>query len=113
VLIFAPLAGAQLFEADLHGANLCGANLRGADLTHACLNGATLAGADLRGVCFDDTPMGLTYVDFLLLDKVTGRWRSVPPVTLMNVDLRGARYDRTTRWPAGFDPKRHGAILVR
>jgi hypothetical protein len=27
-------------------------------------------------------------------------------------DLRGAHYDARTRWPAGFDPKRHGAVRV-
>jgi hypothetical protein len=28
-------------------------------------------------------------------------------------DITGARYDGHTRWPSGFDPARHGAILVR
>jgi hypothetical protein len=25
----------------------------------------------------------------------------------------GALYDKLTRWPAGFDPDRHGAVLAR
>ena len=33
-------------------------------------------------------------------------------VTLTGADLTGARYDHLTRWPAGFDPARHGAILT-
>ena len=32
---------------------------------------------------------------------------------LQNADLRGARYDRHTRWPSGFDPRPHGAILMQ
>jgi hypothetical protein len=32
---------------------------------------------------------------------------------LTGVDLTGTRYDASTRWPQGFDPKRHGAVFVR
>jgi hypothetical protein len=31
---------------------------------------------------------------------------------LTKATVTGARYDALTRWPAGFDPARHGAILV-
>ena len=35
------------------------------------------------------------------------------PLAGWNLDLTGARYDTQTRWPTGFDPRRHGAILTK
>ena len=32
---------------------------------------------------------------------------------LETANLIGARYDALTRWPAGFEPQQHGAILLR
>jgi uncharacterized protein YjbI with pentapeptide repeats len=54
----------------------------------AYLRGAILRGADLSCANLD------------------GAW-------LRYADLRGARYDAETRWPAGFDPAARGAILAR
>jgi uncharacterized protein YjbI with pentapeptide repeats len=71
----------------LAGAALFGKDLRGAVLAGADLRGADLTGKDLRGA------------------NLTGAW-------LEGANLRGALYDRSTRWPAGFDPRAHGAILV-
>ncbi len=51
----------------------------GADLSRCDLRGATLAGAQLQ------------------FANLTG------------ADLTGARYDRHTRWPAGFAPENYGA----
>src|SRR5439155_7524193 len=59
------------------------ADLTGADLRGASLRNADLTGADLRGA------------------------------SLHGAILTGARYDARTRWPPGFDPKRHGAKLVK
>lgn len=73
---------ARLKGARLHLASLTGADLRGVDLTCAQLNGADLAGADLRGA------------------------------NLRGAILTDARYDAATRWPADFDPRAHGALLV-
>jgi hypothetical protein len=39
-------------------------------------------------------------------------WEYLTLANLTHAGLRGARYDRATRWPAGFDPRAHGAILV-
>jgi hypothetical protein len=30
---------------------------------------------------------------------------------LRRTDLTGALYDAHTRWPSGFDPQRHGAVM--
>jgi uncharacterized protein YjbI with pentapeptide repeats len=82
------LARADLSEVDFHGANLRGADLRQADLRDAELEQADLRGADLRGADM--------------------RWRVSASLPL----LHGARYDETTRWPASFQPARHGAVMT-
>jgi uncharacterized protein YjbI with pentapeptide repeats len=56
--------------------------LREANLERASLAGAYLCGADFTGAMLKDA------------------------------DLKGAWYDLTTRWPAGFDPKAAGAKSV-
>ncbi len=75
----ADLSGADLddayaVEADLSKANLRGASLRGANLSKANLEEADLSGCDLRGA------------------------------DLTTVRFYGVRYDKRTRWPAGFTP---------
>jgi uncharacterized protein YjbI with pentapeptide repeats len=62
-------------------------NLHGADLFGADLSGANLAGAWLGNADLDE-------------------------VELEGAILRGAAYDCYTRWPAGFDPKAAGAMLL-
>ena len=85
--------GANLRGADLRGANLLGANLLDANLRGANLLGADLWGADLR----DADLRGANLRDANLLDA-----------NLRDANLRGARVDRWTRWPDGFDPKQAG-----
>jgi hypothetical protein len=107
VLVSASLAGANLKGADLAGANLRRANLtganlrkvdlRGADLQRAYIQGADLAGADLAGTDLRGTDPG---------------WVMVPSAKgSPHTNLTSAHYDRFTRWPAGFDPLKHGALL--
>jgi len=74
----ADLRGANLYRADLYRADLCGANLDGADLRGADLRGANLYRADLRGA------------------------------NLYRADLTGARSDKWTTWPDGFDADQSG-----
>jgi uncharacterized protein YjbI with pentapeptide repeats len=79
------LSGADLKDADLRDcnlkdANLTGALLQGADLTGALMQGCQLNGADLTGANINRTV------------------------------LRGARYRGATKWPAGFDPEKAGAV---
>jgi len=61
--------------ADLRKADLFGADLEGADLSGADLSGADLSGADLGGAL------------------------------LSGVNLIGARANKNTIWPEGFDPE--------
>jgi hypothetical protein len=82
----ADLRGADFYLADLRNASLYGADLQGAYLSRARLWGADLRQADLRGASLEGD--------------------------LSEVRLEGARYDRRTRWPPGFDPAAAGAVRV-
>src|SRR2546427_587010 len=64
------------------------ADLHSALLIHAPLAGAFLVDANLRQA-------------------------DLAGADLTNANLTGARYDARTRWPDGFDPVKHGAILVK
>jgi hypothetical protein len=98
----ADLESALLARANLVGANLSGAKLRWADLKGADLHNARLAGAELLGAHMEHAD--LTGAD---LQGATLVARPFP-----DADLTGARYDARTHWPAGFEPKRHGAIMA-
>jgi Pentapeptide repeats (8 copies) len=74
-----------LMDAKLDGAFLFGANLCGAWLNRASLVGAELSGAILRNAELQEA------------DLSKGKMEAA--------DLTGARYDKDTRWPPGFDPK--------
>lgn len=78
----ANLEKANMIEAYLSGANLERANLNEAQLYRANLQETNLKGAQLRKA------------------KIEG------------VELRRAFYDSTTIFPYGFEPKKHGMILV-
>ena len=79
--------------ADLRGANLGEAHLSGADLRCADLRGADLRGAWLLDECATYRTVGERFL-----------WAAT--------NLQGARYDRHTRWLAGFRPQEHGARPV-
>lgn len=70
--------------ANLRGISLSGANLLGVDMSFADLDEADLRRADLRRA-------------------------NLFGASLQGVRLQGARYDCDTVWPAGFDPRAHGA----
>jgi hypothetical protein len=91
----ATLRGARLRRAALHEADLPEADLRGADLSCAQVRAANFRAADLCGANFRGLSLELN-----LWDPQLG-----------GADFSGARYSRSTRWPAGFDPKAHGCIL--
>jgi hypothetical protein len=72
--------------------NLRGADLSGMDLGRMGLGRLDLRGANLRNVALENSDLSES--------------------NLRGTHLRGARYNRDTRWPAEFDPQRHGAVLV-
>jgi uncharacterized protein YjbI with pentapeptide repeats len=132
----ASLAGVDLGEALLFGADLRGAHLVGTDLRRAALAGADLRNANLQGADLRDAfmlgghavsvqrgpgkstlklnpkPTDLRGAD-LRGANLLGAQLSMKDSRIPCVFLSGARYDAHTRWPKDFDPKKHGAILVK
>ncbi len=84
----ADLTGALLEGADLRAATLRQTRIVDADLRKADLRGAMLEGADMRGANLEGAQVDETRV-------------------------KEARYDETTRWPAGIDPDALGAFRVK
>ncbi|MGD2060243.1 MAG: pentapeptide repeat-containing protein, partial [Acidimicrobiia bacterium] len=80
------LSGADLSDARLDFADMSGCDMRGVDLSGASLVETSLWNADLRGADLS-------------------RCKNI-----VMANLRRARYDRSTRWPAGFDPSSQGAV---
>lgn len=95
-LAAANLAGARMTAADLMSGTLACANLTGADLQEASLQDVTLHGADL-------TRADLRGAILVGADLTATKG-------LDHAKLAGAEYDHYTRWPAGFDPRRYGAV---
>lgn len=109
----ADLNGARLSQTDLSNADLSGADLRGAwppsaVLRYAILVKANLSGVDLRGV--DLSNADLQGAD---LSKADLSRTNLEGARLEGTDLTGTKYNHTTIWPEGFDPKSRGAILVK
>jgi hypothetical protein len=127
----ANFAGTELSHASFYRANATGANLTRADLRDALMQMALLKGAllhdtDLRNANLDYLYPGGIYRTDLRNADLTGadlRGASLRDADLTGADLRGAslhgailtgaQYDARTRWPPGFDPKRHGAKLIK
>jgi hypothetical protein len=102
------LFSAYLEAADLRGARLEGSTLAAANLRHADLSGAVLAGANLSGA-------DLSGADFAGADLTRA---DLVGAVLFGAQLKGARlagafFDARTRWPEGFNPRRHGCVHGR
>jgi len=97
-----PLSGYILA---LHGAGV-GASLASAVTAH--LPNAMTAGALLLAY------VGLEWVSFIheYQGVPVTPWNPGLGVAFAFLVLKGARYDRFTRWPDGFRPEEHGARLV-
>jgi hypothetical protein len=110
------LAGRDLRGANLRGESLRGACLRGADLRGGFLGYADLRDADLRGAQLAGTYLvtaDLRDADLRGADlRGDGIHASLNEGGLLGANLTGARYDRTTRWPRGFDPAQRGCVEV-
>ena len=72
--------------------SLVGIDLRNLYLSFVDFSSLELRRADLEGCCLSHA----------LLDGSD----------LTDANLKDARYDRRTQWPAGFDAQQHGALLV-
>lgn len=78
------LKGSNFSYADLSKANLIGTNLRGCDLSFADLSEANLQNADLRGAMLFSA--------------------NLRQANLQGTNLEKADYNRSTSFPADFDP---------
>jgi uncharacterized protein YjbI with pentapeptide repeats len=114
----ANLAGAYLRGAQLPGVDLAGADLSQADLRQANLSKADLNTAHLRRARLAGTDLRRSFLWQANLSEADLRAADLRGALLGDLfhhttNLRGARYDLRTRWPAGFDPRQYGAVLMK
>lgn len=98
------LRACNLLRANLKGANLDRANLNGAYLAWAYLGEARLKGADLEDADLAGTGLGGADLSGANLCGT-----NLARADLTDAKLAGARYDRRTSWPEGFEPRDSGA----
>jgi len=83
---------------ELKNLGLAGADVSGADAERATIVNVDLGGANLAGARFTRS-----FLSFVNLDRAN----------VAGADFRRCAYDRFTRWPAGFDPRAAGAIMIQ
>ncbi len=121
-LINANLAGAKLFKADLQETKLYKANLQGANLLQANLHSADLwdaklHNADLWQSNLQQARLFNASLQEASLTNANLNGADLKFANLQGADLRGASfqlatYTKETIWPAPFDPKCEGAVLM-
>lgn len=89
----------DLTNADLFKSSLVSANLDNTAFTGAVLFGADFSLPPIR-------PHMSAAVERARADRTTKDWLAV----LNKAQFKGARYDFSTKWPSGFDPKTAGAV---
>ncbi len=92
------LTNAQFIGSDLSCANFKKSNLRNVDFTNAELCQTSLVNADLRGANF--TAADLSFADFRSSDL---RGANLHDVRFVEIDLKGAKFDRHTKLPISRD----------
>ncbi len=122
------LEGAQLREANLRGADLVETNLRRADLSGAALRAAEMNDCNLEEANLHGANLLLANLRRAKLQSANLQSANLEGASLFRADLRGANlqgailfgallthavYDYETQWPAGMDPLKHGAKLVK
>ena len=114
----ARLGGADLTGADLRNANLELAGMQGANLSQANLEGLDLKGVslfqcNLRGANLKNAKgfSDIRRADLRDADLRGAYLLGISAFYSENVNLRGAKYDKNTRWPKGFDIEGSGAKI--
>ncbi len=104
----ADLRLAKLEYPTLNRTDLSGANLAGTDLSRAYLLNSRLRDADLRGLAGIGT---CEAIDFRGADLRGANLMGFKEGGPTLCKWRGAKYDRATKWPQGFDPSAAEAVL--
>lgn len=104
----AVLDEAVLFRASLTGTRLVGARLMGADVSEASACGAVFVGVDASRADFECADLRDAKFDGAKLSGADLRGADLTGSSLVRADLRGARFDRNTRWPLGFELEGRG-----
>lgn len=104
----ADLRGRDLRQSDLSYARLSKARLSDADLSQSSLDFSDMTGCDLRGASL----IGASLIETSLWDADLRGADLSQCRNIVMANLRRARYDSTTRWPARLDPKELGAMRV-
>lgn len=127
-LVSATFQQADLTNADFSSANLTRADFRNTTISStffqlAILEGANFAGVNLNSVSFQKCRMkganlrgcrgvgDVQHADLREAD-LCGAVFDVSAYYLTGCNLQGARYDKHTYWPSGFDVAASGAVLV-
>lgn len=135
-LFLAKFVNASLAKANFQGADVTSASFSGAQATGADFHGATikatgLQSADFSGANFQDTDLGNSSFqnsklvganlrgakgigDVLKADlrgaDLRGAVFTCTAYYMEGCKLKGAKFDKSTRWPAGFDVAASGAV---
>jgi uncharacterized protein YjbI with pentapeptide repeats len=118
ILDGAQFQGARLSDAILRGAHLesaqfPSAHLNGTQFQNADLQKSNFRMADLRGADFEGADLrGANFRSVHLLGGANFESADLRGASFRGAELHGARYNPDTRWPAGVDPRRQGAVLV-
>lgn len=110
--------GADMTECDMRNTNLTNASLEAANLFKANFAGLNLAGVSLQSAKLVEADLTKTrgYNDVQKADFSGADLRGSDLSTMRDFgskpNFTDAKYDRQTRWPAGFDAKSVGAVFV-
>ena len=109
----ADLKGVHLEEADLWGAHLEGADLSGANLEWADMDEVNLKGADLWKAHLEGAVLSRAHLEGADLYEARLEGAVLKHITYNSSTIwTGAKYNKTTQWPEGFDPEAAGCDLV-
>lgn len=118
-LTAATLSGAEMKECDLRGATLTNSSFQGADLSKANLEGLDLTSVSFQGAKLRAAKLrkakgftDCTKADFREADLRGANMLGMKDYGGTTAKFTGAKYDKATRWPKGFDVEASGAVLV-
>jgi len=102
-----------LHEAGLIGEGIAVVKLNGADLRSANLESASLRNAHLASVDLAYANLSYANLDNGNLGNADLHGADLTEANLRDANLRDALYDKSTKWPERFDPKKAGAVLLK